>query len=241
MLRLLLAQVKTRNVERISPRYCFLNGAIWRVDHGVQLRRNHRMKRFIVTALLSCLVSFPTVAAVLFSNGEPDPAAGAVASNFGHDPEYEYQSADDFILASPSTISQVRWWGIYQGSNVPLEPDVFTLKIFADAGGLPSVIPIYEEQLARVRRQKTGDISGGYDVYEFNTSLRPHLDLPAGTYWLSIVEDVDVEELGVAWLWSLNSNSAGNHAYRFVDDTAWAAQHPFKLAFEIKGTAKNEN
>jgi hypothetical protein len=197
------------------------------------------MKRFFVTALLSCLVTFPAAAAVLFSNGEADLSAGAVASNFGHDPEYEYQSADDFFLAAPSTISQVRWWGIYQGSNVPLEPDVFTLRIFADAGGLPSVIPIFEEQVSRVRRQKTGGLSGGYDVYEYNLSLRPRVELPAGTYWISIVEDVDVEELGVAWLWSLSSNSEGNHAYRFVDNTTWAAQHSFTLAFEIKGTAKN--
>ena len=197
------------------------------------------MKRFFTTALLSCLVTFPAIAAVLFSNGEPDPSAGAVASNFGHDPEYEYQSADDFSLAAASTISQVRWWGIYQGSNVPLEPDVFTLRIFADAGGLPSVTPIFEESLARVRRQKTGGFSGGYDVYEYNVSLRPHLELPAGTYWISIVEDVDVEELGVAWLWSLRSNSEGNHAYRFVDNTTWASQHSFTLAFEIRGTAKN--
>jgi hypothetical protein len=209
------------------------------VDRGLQIRRNHRMKRFVITALLSILLSLPAAAAVLFSNGEPDLSAGAVASNFGHDPEYEYQSADDFVLAGKSTISQVRWWGIYQGSNVPLEPDVFTLRIFADAGGLPSVIPIYEEQLLRVRRQKTGGLSGGYDVYEFNVSLRPHVELPAGAYWISIVEDVDAEALGVAWLWSLSSNSQGNHAYRFVDDTAWAAQHSFTLAFEIKGTAKN--
>jgi hypothetical protein len=197
------------------------------------------MKRFLVTALLSCLVTFPAAAAVLFSNGEPDLSAGAVASNFGHDPEYEYQSADDFFLAAPSTISQVRWWGIYQGSNVPLEPDVFTLRIFAGAGGLPAVIPIFEEQVSRVRRQKTGGLSGGYDVYEYNVSLRPRVELPAGTYWISVVEDVDVEELGVAWLWSLSSNSEGNHAYRFVDNTTWAAQHSFTLAFEIKGTAKN--
>ena len=197
------------------------------------------MKRFFITALLSCLVTFPAAAAVLFSNGEPDLSAGAVASNFGHDPEYEYQSADDFHLAAPSTISQVRWWGIYQGSNVPLEPDVFTLRIFADAGGLPTVIPIFEEQLSRVRRQKTGGLSGGYDVYEYNVSLHPRVELPAGTYWISVVEDVDVEELGVAWLWSLSSNSEGNHAYRFVDDTTWAAQHSFTLAFEVKGTAKN--
>lgn len=196
------------------------------------------MKRFIIAALLSCLITLPSAAAVLFSNGEPDLSAGAVASNFGHDPEYQYQSADDFQLPGVSTISQVRWWGIYQGSNVPLEPDVFTLRIFADAGGLPSIIPIFEEQLPRVRRQKTDGLSGGYDVYEFNASLRPHLELPAGTYWISIVEDVDVEVVGTAWLWSLSSNTTGNHAYRFVDDTAWAAQHSFALAFEIKGSTK---
>ena len=94
-------------------------------------------------------------------------------------------------------------------------------------------------QVPRVRRQKTGGLSGGYDVYEYNVSLRPHFELPASTYWISVVEDVDVEELGVAWLCSLSSNSEGNHAYRFVDNTTWAAQHTFTLAFEIRGTVKN--
>jgi hypothetical protein len=207
------------------------------VDRICELRRNVFMKRLFTIALLACLAAFPVTAAVLFSNGEPDPAAGGVASNFGHDPEYEYQSADDFVLAAPATITQVRWWGLYQGSNLPLEPDAFTLRIFADVGGLPSAEPLFEELLPRVRRQATKWISGGYDVYEYTALLHPHVPLPAGTYWLSLVEDVDVEVLGVAWLWALSSNAAGNHAYRFVDDTAWAAIHPFSLAFEIRGVS----
>src|SRR5215217_4531694 len=99
------------------------------------------MKKYLLL-LLGALTASPAAAAVLVDNGAPNPEAGAVASNFaGGDPEYAFQSADDFSLAAPSTITHVTWWGVYQGSNIPLEPDLFTVRIFADNAGTPAVTP----------------------------------------------------------------------------------------------------
>ena len=121
------------------------------------------------------------------------------------------------------------------GSNVPLDPDVFTIRIFADAGGHPDATPLAEEQLVRVRRSLTGLTTGGLDIYEYVAQLKPRLALTAGVYWLSIVNDVMVEETSTDWLWVLNDLSAGNYAFRFNDGSAWESVHPFTLAFEIYG------
>ncbi len=192
------------------------------------------MRKFIAF-IAACVFGLSVRAAALFGNGSPNPDAGGVASNFGHDPEYEYQSADDFVLTSDTTLAKVRWWGMYQGSNMPLDPDAFSIRIFADAGGIPAATPIVDEQVVRVRRRPTGVTSGGYDIYEYTTQLKPHVTLSAGTYWLSIVEDVDVEETATAWLWALSSNSSGNHAFRATDISAWQQLHAFTTAFEITG------
>src|ERR1044072_1805441 len=104
-------------------------------------------------ASLFILAAARVVAAQLVDNGAPNPDAGAVASNFaGDDPEYEFQSADDFRLASASTLTQVRWGGLYQGSNIPLEPDVFTIRIFTDNADLPGAAPLVEWRIERVSR-----------------------------------------------------------------------------------------
>jgi hypothetical protein len=194
------------------------------------------MKSSFVSVIAAALAVLPVSAGLLFNNGGPNPEAGAVASNFaGHDPEYEIQSADDFVLASPATLTQVRWWGAYQGSNVPLNPDVFTIRIFADAGGQPAATALAEERPVRVRRSATGVTTASLDIYEYVAQFKPHLELPAGVYWLSIVNDVLVEETATDWLWVLNDLSAGNYAFRFNDGSAWESVHPFTLAFEIYG------
>jgi hypothetical protein len=194
------------------------------------------MKQIVSLLLFAALIGLPVSAAELFNNGVPDPVAGATASNFaGHDPEYELQAADDFYLATASTITHVRWWGIYQGSNVPLEPDLFTLRIFADESGSPAATPLIDLPLERVRRSQTGLTSAGYDVYEYTAVLAPHVTLAAGTYWLSIMNDVDTEEVGTDWLWMLSSNSTGNFVARVNDSAPWEPLHTFALAFEIKG------
>jgi hypothetical protein len=195
------------------------------------------MKRLFVA--LCCMAAFPIVAAVLFDNGGPNPEAGAVASNFaGHDPEYEFQSADDFTLSSDSMITAVRWWGIYQGSNIPLESDSFTLRIFADAGGQPASDPLLTIPVQHIRRARTGITSSGYDVYEYNASIAPPIKLAAGTYWISTINDVEPEEVGVDWLWVLNSATSGNFVARVNDGAPWEPLHSFSLAFEIRGTAR---
>ena len=196
------------------------------------------MKKFALTLLLGIAVTTQVVAAVLVDNGAPNPIAGAVASNFaGGDPEYAFQSADDFSLTAASTIIHVTWWGLYQGSNIPLEPDIFTVRIFADNAGSPAITPFAEWYLNRVRRSATGAASAGYDIYEYTAVLTPHIALPAGTYWLSIVNDVDTEEVGTDWLWMLSDNANGNFAARFSDDTSWQSLHPFTLAFQLRGVS----
>jgi hypothetical protein len=197
------------------------------------------MKQIVLILSLAALAAWPVSAGELFDNGAPNPVAGAVASNFaGHDPEYEFQSADDFYLASASSILQVRWWGLYQGSNIPLAPDLFTLRIFADVGGAPATTPLIELSLKRVRRAATGLVSAGYEVYEYTAVLAPSVTLAASTYWLSIVNDADTEIVGTDWLWVLSDSSSGNFVARVNDAAPWEPLHPFSLAFELKGIAR---
>lgn len=196
-----------------------------------------RMKRLGI--FLLAVLAFPAFAALLVDNGNPDPQAGAVASNLAnHDPEYEFQSADDFTLSSSAMITRIRWWGVYQGPNLPLDPEEFTLRIFADAGGSPASTPLVELPLTHILRKKTDVVTSGYDVYEYTAILAPPLNLDAGTYWISIVANVDSEEVGTDWLWALSSATSGNFQARVNDAAPWEPLHAFALAFEIEGVAR---
>ena len=90
-------------------------------------------------ALLGIAAGTPAMAGIIFNNGAPD-LNNAGESDF----DFPFQQADNFSLApGAETIRDVHWWGIYAFINTPTAPDNFTIRIFADNGGVPAVNSLF--------------------------------------------------------------------------------------------------
>jgi hypothetical protein len=142
------------------------------------------------------------------------------------------QQADSFELTSgATTITGIQWSGIYVLNLVPAEDD-FTIRIFEDDGGLPSIDAIYELNVGEISGVDTGiNDSIGHDVYEFSVAIAP-ISLTAGTtYWLSIVNDTCVS--GVFGCWGWFASDSGSQASRSSDDTYWSESAQVDLAFRL--------
>jgi len=166
-------------------------------------------------------LAMPADASIIYDNGGPliSPTYVGVLSDF--DTDRQRQRADDFQLFSyGNTITEIQWWGVYGDGPVPAA-DNFTIRIFADNGGLPESDPIIELAAGDVGRTDSGldqDFQGGLDVYAYSYAVSP-ITLDANTtYWLSIVNDTSGE--AVNWFWE-NSSGSGNTATRASDDGGW--------------------
>ncbi|MGD9644128.1 MAG: PEP-CTERM sorting domain-containing protein [Pirellulales bacterium] len=188
-----------------------------------------------VSAVLSAAVAMLPHGAranTIYDNGAPDLSV-AILSDF----EDGRQVADNFLLQPfASTITDVHWWGAYFFSDTPTEPDSFTIRVFADAGGgVPNANFLAERVVGDVGRTPTGDAIGS-DLYEYSAVVDPILLEPNTTYWLSIVNDTtaDTDDL---WYWAVHA-SIGDGAVRDGEGTAWTGSEPFvnpDVAFSLTG------
>lgn len=171
------------------------------------------------------------LADTIYDNGLPDLSIASLS-----DFEDGRQSADDFHLQpGASTITDVHWFGAYFNGNTPTEPDNFTIRVFADAGGVPAVNPLAERAVGDVGRTDTGQTVGS-NVYAYDTTINAIVLDPNTTYWLSIVNDTTADRDDL-WYWPVKS-SIGNGAVRDSDGVAWTGSVPFpnpELAFSLTG------
>lgn len=172
---------------------------------------------------------------IIYDNGTVDPTQITSGSDFDYpsDP----QVADDFDLQFSSTITDIHWWGAYGYTDTVTDPDNFTIRIFADVGGAPDLNFLHEINVGEAGRTDTGidrlNLSGTLiDIYEYRVDIAP-LDLGAGTFWLSIVNDTlaDTDDI---WFWAA-SFAEGNQVFRFGDGTAWSVIGR-EAAFNLTGT-----
>lgn len=165
---------------------------------------------------------------------EQPPADGNDAfSSFKDD-----QSADDFLLSSDAAVTQVRWWGSYLiNPGDPGDPgvdDLFHVRFFNDAGGIPDANPSTEfmQPTLNVSRTATAlqDIAGG-TVFQFDATLPSPVVLTGGTpFHLSIVNFFDATD--AEWFWLLSDQQTGDNAFRF-DGDPWTSGPPGDLAFAL--------
>ncbi len=154
---------------------------------------------------LLCLVVLRAAvnAGVLVDNGQLDPSAPAPISNFSHADGNQLQAADRFTLVTNASIRRIEFWGLYCATNGPSGPlrDDFTSRIFADTNGAPAQKPVAEYHVGRVSRRRAityvNPVFGPYDFYAYSAVLPHPVKLPAGQYWLSVVNDISVVETGV--------------------------------------------
>ena len=185
------------------------------------------LKLFLLTTLLAA-TSALAPAAVIYSNGAPDPTQpGARSISF-------YRSADDFTLATASNIDAVRFWmvamdqsfggtlsyGFYQDSNG-------ALGSLITSGSISNVTPLFLSQI-------TGYAQSTYQV-DFN--LPSTLSLAAGTYWLELHDGATLTtNTSAEVLWSIANTGPGNARQSLVP-TIPTNQTTNALAFSLYGTA----
>jgi len=105
-------------------------------------------------------------------------------------------AADDFVVpAAGWDVEQVMALGSYSGAGVGASWDVV---IYADSGGMPGT-----EVFSQAGIAATSDVAGDVTI-----DLAPVAILPAGTYWLSVVCNMNFNPDG-QWFWTTRAVQAG--------------------------------
>lgn len=96
--------------------------------------------------------------------------------------------AENFVLATPQSIAQVVMWTGYFPGDVPIDPDVFTVTVHADGGGVPGA-DLYTEANVAYTRYQSGRIVAGVHEYVHVLTLADPVGLGPGAYWIEIYND----------------------------------------------------
>ena len=135
------------------------------------------------------------------SSGTSDLDCGVCASG-------SLAFAEDLVLASAGTLSDLRVWGGYIDDEV--YDDRFRVRIFLDSAGLPSPPALFEWTDVPVERTATGltvPFSGvPVDEYRYDLTLPQSVALPAATYWLEVAND-STGQTG-DWVWGYGTLDA---------------------------------
>ncbi len=197
-------------------------------------RKKFRLDTLFPTILLFA-VSMPGNA-YLIDNGVPD-----IGTSYVSDFDAGQQVADNFTLTQDANLTQIEWWGIYLYNNSPAT-DSFTVRIFADNGsGAPQITPT--NLAGTLTRSGTGQTitvpvfftSVTADIYHYTLDLGTALNLTAGDYWLSIVNDT-ATDTNDNWYWLTSNANSGNARSRPDDGTPWNTGLGNEMAFRISGT-----
>ena len=144
--------------------------------------------------------------------------------------------AENFVLGSERNVTGVRVWGGYYPGNIPLDNDLFIVKIYADdAGGVPGTELAVYGPTAATTRDTTGVVLFGVDEYVYTIDLAETLG--PGTYWIAVYNDTATLATD-SWFWEagdldVTAGIAGQ-AFTFADppDT-WNYDAATDMAFEL--------
>lgn len=159
-----------------------------------------------------------------------NPAEGGEFSNLGLTNQ---QVADDFVLATTTSLDSFTWFGRYFANIVVADPVDFSIRIFSDAGGQPAAVPLHTVGVS-VNASPTGLDFGGIPWFSYSSPLA--LILTAGTYWISVVEDDASTPTsgGSQWMWG--DSTAGLRATRMGDAGPWTPGFDLNHAFTLEGS-----
>ncbi len=135
------------------------------------------------------------------------------------------QLADDFELLSDEGIQRVSWSGSYWIADLPASTTqiYFRIRFFHDAGGVPELIPIYDE-LVTAQVTNSGVVFQTRIIYFFEADLALAFAASGGvTYWISILEE-DPSTTGnpFFWRWGTTTEVTGDVVkLRNYDGGSW--------------------
>ena len=154
---------------------------------------------------------------------------------------------DDFTLASATTVSRVRWQGIYcvNQTNAPVPAptaSAFVIRFWADAGGAPNTTAALQATTIAVADagQTLERTQGGLEctpaqnttwgIYNYSATLPSSFSFAAGTrYWVSI--EAVTPSYEVYWGWRDGIRNNGNSIQIFQGRTT---TYTVDRAFELR-------
>jgi hypothetical protein len=153
------------------------------------------------------------------------------ATSLYSDVQMPQQLADNFTVASATSIASVRWWGVYD-AGLPATSD-FVLRFFNDNGtAAPALAPFFQFTALNVTRTPTPYSYGPLPTYQFTYNLPLVVPVAAGTpYYLSVLE-FTASPSNFAW----QGDSPGNVYARSADGQAWSSLPIPNAAFELYNT-----
>ncbi len=101
------------------------------------------------------------------------------------------ESADDFRVTTPATVTHVNWWG-FHFENVAPPTETMRVRFFRAraSDGLPGDLR-YEETFENPERIDTGRtilIGGLPREYRYHVALAKPIELDLGAYWFEVVQ-----------------------------------------------------
>src|SRR5262249_10860271 len=125
------------------------------------------------------------------------------------------------------------WWGAYTNNSV--QPDAFTLRLFADVAGNPAQTPLFSVSAVNLVRSLTGFVDNlGDPIFDYQADLPSPVVLSGNTtYYLSVVNNTPP-----AGVWDWVGSGPGTHWARPDDPSAWTVSaNTTNFAFELLGGA----
>jgi len=184
---------------------------------------------------------------------QPKQGSNGIFSDFSATDQFGAYSAGDFTVSSASAISKLIAYG-FDNDNVLSSQTKITWAIYNDAGGKPDGNPDAGTGNPPVWTYSAAPGSAGVTLTDGNNinlnlaAAGQALNLPAGTYWLSVYPTYDdpFGASGSAWFWSgaaqkLNmAKLVGNSAFGIADWTNLPDLDPSitqkDVAFRVEGT-----
>ena len=189
------------------------------------------MRAIAIGLAVSILACTPAFAGLVYDNGTPDLKNGFDMTAF--------READDFTLASASTIAGISFWSVPANGNFAGSFDgSVTWAVYNDAAGSPGTL-VSSATVNSVPFTATGtDVQGNsnFPVFQLDVTLAAPLALSAGTYWLELHEGASLtanDGSPVFWVTSGNGVLKGSSSESALLSALPSSSNASDLAFQL--------
>ena len=203
------------------------------------LKLSVKLSAFVTGSVLVLLMNSSVVNAEILYDQSAVDGDGFLANSVFVEP-----IADDFTVASDSSLESISWAGFYTDSSggyasstdVASFTDNFTVRILTDDGGSPSSLGSAGETILSGSLTRSATSSSSIyqdDIYTYDFVLDSAFSLSASeTYYFSVIGS----SLDYDWYWATNSYDTGTSWDAL--GTNWNSSQS-DMAFSMSGTATN--
>ena len=155
-------------------------------------------------------------------------------------PDNGYRAADDFLMESDQTITDIHWWGVTNGGIAGSD---FQFIFYEDDSDQPGniILTTCGSLSSEIYDTGSGWEVNGYDVYLYSSFLSTPFNAQADTiYWLSIFNQFDPVGASTSWGWQIaNTKSFGGNvsSQEYPGGGGWITLYELGLAFRLTDDA----